>query len=219
MVSDRCGGAVTWGFTAQAGLRCALIGVSRLRVVAPYALRILGHLVFNGVHRPRPVLRALLRIKPMPTRTTRPALRGQTKPDRARLRRRDQLPTTAGQEACRIAIYLPGADVTNTSKHSVDAEWLIGTHARFRHAIEAARAPSPPISRARATVTEAPPGAHPVAFAASPCPEDDPFHQLRGRTRRGTCRSTRRPAWDRRSGYGAGTGERLPAAGGARWTF
>ena len=114
---------------------------------------------------------------------------------------------------------LPARSRRHQHKHSVYAEWLIGTHARFRDAIEAARAPSPPISRARATVTEAPPGTHPVAFAASPCPEDDPFHQLRGRTRRGTCRITRRPAWDRRSGYGAGTGERLPAAGGARWTF
>ena len=131
---------MTWGFTAQAGLRCALIGVSRLRVVAPYALRILGHLVFNGVHRPRPVLRALLRI----TRCRHEhrglqQLRGQRSQIERDFGGEISFQPLPDKKACRIAIYLPGADVTNTSQHSVYAEWLIGTHARFRNAIEAAR--------------------------------------------------------------------------------
>jgi hypothetical protein len=114
---------------------------------------------------------------------------------------------------------LPARSRRHQHKHSVYAEWLIGTHARFRDAIEAARAPSPPISRARATVTEAPPGTHPVAFAASPCPEDDPFHQTAG--------SDSKRYLSNYSSARVGPAERvrcrdrvrLPAAGGARWTF
>jgi hypothetical protein len=43
------------------------------------------------------------------------------------------------KKACRIAAYLPGGDVTDTSKHVEYADWLMETHERFRAAIEAAR--------------------------------------------------------------------------------
>lgn len=43
------------------------------------------------------------------------------------------------KKACRIATYLPGADVTNSAEHVSYLRWLMQTHERFRRAMEAAR--------------------------------------------------------------------------------
>jgi hypothetical protein len=43
------------------------------------------------------------------------------------------------KKACRIAVYMPNADVTNTAEHGAYAQWLMDTHERVRRAIEPVR--------------------------------------------------------------------------------
>jgi hypothetical protein len=40
------------------------------------------------------------------------------------------------KKACRIAVYLREADVTNTVDHAGYTQWLMDTHERFRRAID-----------------------------------------------------------------------------------
>jgi len=43
------------------------------------------------------------------------------------------------KKACRIAVYLAGADVTNTDEHTMYSDWLMTTFESFRSAMESAK--------------------------------------------------------------------------------